>query len=249
MVLALAVLALAPACERDRTSAPGPRGTPTVLDPATLGTIAGTVRATGPRPAGRRVPVTGDPTCAARHPDGVVVDAAAVDAAGGLGDAFVWIRAGLGERVFAVPTVPVVIDQRDCRFVPDVAGVRAGQTIEFRNDDPTLHNVHGVPTRSQAWNFGLGATGASRTLVLDEPETMVPVSCNVHSWMQAWIGVLDHPYFTVTAADGSFRLADVPAGAYTIAVWHPVLGQRETQVTVTAGETAPLELVYAAPSP
>lgn len=230
------------ACERGPV-VPDVARTPTPLDPAATGVIAGQVRFVATPPAPRRIPVTSDPTCAAAHPGGLLVtDVEGTD--GGLADAFVYIAAGLEDRVFAVPETPVVIDQRGCWYVPRVAGVQAGQPIVFRSSDDTLHNVHGEPRNSRRWNFGLPARNSNRTLVLDAPEVMVPVRCDVHPWMRLDLGVVAHPYFAVTDAAGAFRFPGVPAGSYTLAAVHSKLGRREVAITVVAGATATVTLDF-----
>ena len=193
-----------------------------------------------PRPATQ---IASDPTCVAAHPAGLIItDVREQD--GRLADVFVYVAGGLEDRVFAAPAAPVVIDQRGCFYVPRVAGVQAGQPIVFRSNDDTLHNVHGEPRASPRWNFGLPRRNAERTLTLDGPEIMVPVRCDVHPWMRLDLGVVAHPFFAVTGADGAFRLTGVPAGAYTLAAWHPTLGTRQAEVDVATGDTTELDLVF-----
>ena len=197
-------------------------------------------------PPPRTIPVASDPACVAQHPNGLTVsDVRTADAR--LADAFVYIAAGLEDRVFAVPARPVTVDQVGCLFVPRVVGVQAGQPIEFRTEDDTLHNVHGEPRVSPRWNFGLAARGAARTLTLAGPEVMVPVRCDVHPWMRLDVGVLPHPYFAVTGDDGSFRFDDVPPGRYTVAAWHPTLGRREQAIELRPREVVRVEFDFRAP--
>jgi plastocyanin len=245
--LLLAGLALATlACARPADEPPEPARTPTPLDTATTGTIAGTVRFTGPVPPPTTVTVTSDPVCAALHPRGLAVEEVRV-ADGALADAFVWLRSGLGTRVFAVPETPVEIDQRGCTYVPHVAGAQVGQPVRFINSDATLHNVHGTPTRSAPWNFGLAFAGADRRLTLPAAELMVGLRCDVHPWMRGYLGVLEHPYYAVTGTDGRFTLANVPPGTYVLAAWHERLGTREQTVVVPAQGRVAVDLGFTAP--
>jgi plastocyanin len=242
LVSALA-LTLALGCTREREPAAVTSRTPAPLDTAGAGTIVGTVRFAGPAPQPVVVDITADPTCAALHPGGLHVDQVEV-ADGRLAGVFVYIKHGLGERPFAVPSEPVVIDQRGCAYVPHVVGVRAGQPIEFVNSDDTLHNVHGTPRESAAWNFGMGVRGARRTLTIANPEVMVTISCNVHSWMHAYVGVVDHPYFAVTDASGAYRFAGVPPGTFVIAAWHERLGTQEETVRVAGSGLAGADFTF-----
>jgi plastocyanin len=162
-------------------------------------------------------------------------------------NAFVYIKSGLGGRVFAVPSNPVTIDQKGCVYHPHVAAAQVDQPIEFVNSDPILHNVHGTPGDSSPWNFGMSIQGSKRTVKVPKPDVMVDVRCDVHPWMHAYVGVVDHPYFAVTGADGRFTFADVPPGDYTIAAWHERFGTRETNVTLGARDTKDVSFSYAAP--
>jgi plastocyanin len=233
LVLVLAVAA----CDRGDDATPQSRGTPTALDLGDTGTITGTVRFTGEKPSPTTIDATSDPTCAKLHPSGIVVDPIEVSD-GGVANVLVYVAHGLEDRVFAVPREPVLIDQRGCLYTPHVAGVQAGQPIRFVNGDDTLHNVHGEPARSTPWNFGLPRRGADRLLVLAKPEVPVPIRCDVHPWMRAYLGVFDHPYFAVTGADGRYTLSHVPAGDVVVATWHERLGAGETTVTVERGTAA-----------
>jgi len=224
---------------------PSPARTPTPLDHATTGTIAGEVRVDGAVPPMAEIRFAGFPECAAQH-QGPAYAGDMLVKDGKVAGAFVWVKDGLGDRVFAIPTEPVEIDQTGCLYQPRVVGARVGQTIRFVNGDPLLHNVHGTPKASRAWNVSLARRGASREIRLDHPEVMVSVRCDLHPWMQAWIGVVDHPYFAVTGPDGAFALEDVPPGDYTVAVWHERLGTREARVTVPPRGRATAGFTYAA---
>lgn len=227
LVLALA----APGCGGSGDGGGTPARTSTSLDPTSLGSIAGVVRFDGTPPAVTMITVSG-PGCAEQH-QGPVPRGDVLVHDGLVENAFVYIKSGLGDRVFAVPTTPVTLDQQGCLYHPRVVGAQVGQPIRFLNSDATLHNVHGSPTQSAGWNFGMAVKGSERTIRIDKPEVMVSVRCDVHPWMQAWIGVLDHPYFAVTGADGRFVLRDVPPGDYVVEAWHERFGTREARVSIT----------------
>jgi len=242
--LLLGCLTLLAACSGGGSEC-GPARVPTPLDHAVTGRITGTVDFQGPVPAMTPLPLSGEPACAAQH-SGPVPSGDALVEDGHVANAFVYIRDGLGGRTFATPTEPVTIDQRGCLYEPHVVGAETCQPIVFVNSDALLHNVHGSPTHSPAWNFAMGVQGGTRTVRVAEPEVMVDVRCDVHPWMRAYVGVLDHPYFAVTGADGRFTLADVPPGDYVIASWHERFGTREAKVTLGPRETTRTDLVYSA---
>lgn len=218
-------------------SAPPPARTPTPLDPATTGTITGEVRFEGAVPAMTEIRFGGFAECAAAH-QGPVDTGDVLVRDGKVENAFVWVKSGLGDRVFVVPDEPVVIDQVGCLYRPRVAGAQVGQLVRFLNDDPLLHNVHGTPKRSSPWNVSLARRGAEREIRVNAPEIMVSVRCDLHPWMQGWLGVVDHPYFAVTGANGSFTLKNVPPGDYTVGAWHERFGTREANVTLAPTGTA-----------
>lgn len=239
---ALAGLALLAACSGD---APPARRTPTPLDHATTGTIAGDVRVDGPVPPITEVVFGSFGECASQH-QGPVPTGDVLVHDGKLENAFVYVKTGLGDRVFAIPDVPVEVDQAGCLYRPRVVGAQVGQTIRFVNGDALLHNVHGTPKASAAWNVSLSRQGATRDVRVDHEEVPVSVRCDLHPWMQGWLAIVDHPYFAVTGADGAFALPDVPPGDYTVAVWHERFGTQESRVTVTPRGTAETRFVLAA---
>lgn len=206
-----------------------PARTPTPLDESTTGTITGGVRFAGAVPAMSEISFGSFLECATAH-DGPVFTNDALVRDGKVQNAFVYIKDGLGDRVFAVPEAPVEIDQRGCVYEPRVVGVQVGQPIVYLNSDPMLHNVHGKPTESRGWNFALSRQGTQRTMRIDHAEVAVSVRCDLHPWMQGWVAVVDHPYFAVTGTDGAFTLAKVPPGTYVVAAWHERFGTVERTV-------------------
>jgi plastocyanin len=155
------------------------------------------------------------------------------------------VKSGLETLTFAVPSEPVVIDQQRCRYLPRVVGVRVGQPLQIHNGDPLLHNVRSDGEINQPFNQGQPVQGMTFSYTFTTREVMVPVKCDVHAWMRAYVGAMEHPYFAVTGAGGTFALPNLPAGTYTIAAWHERLGTREQQVTVAAGESKDVEFTFA----
>lgn len=219
---------------------------PTPLDLSTTGTINAVVSVDGTVPPPQMVNMRSTPACAAAHSE-PVPDPSVRVRDGKLANAIVWIKDGLGDRVFAPPKDPVVLDQQGCMYVPHVAGVMVGQPLEFLNSDPEAHNVHGKPALGNAWNFIMSRPGSSRTLYLDKAEVPVPVGCDIHPWMQAYLGVFKHPYYGVTSDGGTTTLRNVPPGEYVVAVWHEKLGTKEQSVTLEPKGTVSVRFAYDAP--
>ena len=132
---------------------------------------------------------------------------------GKLAGAVVSIKSGLGDRAFAIPEQPVVIDQKGCLYEPRVSAAMIWQPVEFHNSDREPHNVRGRPQTVEAWNFIISRQGASRTLKFDKPENGIRIGCDIHPWMAAYLSVFEHPYFGVTSNDGTVTLSTVPPGS------------------------------------
>jgi plastocyanin len=219
--------------------------TVTPLDHSTTGTITGTVSLQGVPPPMAMLPIGSEPVCSAQHTGPVPAGDALVHD-GRVENAFVYIKEGLENRTFAIPDSVVTIDQRGCLYHPHVVGAQVGQAITFVNSDELLHNVHGSPHESPPWNFGMSVQGSRRTIRVDKPEVMIDLRCDVHPWMHAYLGVLDHPYFAVTGPEGRFIFTDVPPGDYVIAAWHERFGTREARLTLGPKETRDVSFTYSA---
>ncbi len=231
LILMLGALIILGACQSGQPTAPSP---PQIykVDPATAGTISGKIRFDGKRPAPKPIDMDQDPQCASLHQQTVFDDPVSVSPDGSLANAFVWIKRGLEDRKFELPEDPVVIDQRGCWFGPRVMGIRAGQTFKVLNSDPVTHNIHPLAEINREWNQSQAPGAEPLTRKFARTEVMIRVKCNIHNWMRAWIGVVDHPYFDVTGGDGRFQLKNVPPGNYTIEVWHETLGRQEKVITL-----------------
>jgi len=208
------------------------------VDPATAGAVTGKVMFTGKAPPSKKVDMDEDPQCEKLHKTAVYDTSLELGRKGALGNAFVYIKTGLEGKKFEPPSDPVVIDQHGCWFEPRVIGMQAGQALKAVNSDPVTHNIHPRPKNNREWNQNQpeGADPAIRKFMF--PEVMIRVKCNIHAWMKAWIGVVDNPYFAVTAKDGSFEFKNVPPGVYTVEAWQEDLGTEDQQITVPASGKA-----------
>ena len=245
--LVLVALAAVTACGGASSSSPVSTGAiASPVDPATAGRIAGRVRFDGGAPPAEVVRFSADPACVSLNgADKQPADAVVLGGDNGLQNVFVYIRTGLERVTFPIPVEPVVLDQQKCRYIPRVVGVRVGQALQVKNGDPLLHNVRSDPEINQPFNQGQPVQGMTYTHTFTTREVMVPIKCDVHGWMRAYVGALEHPYFAVTGGDGSYELPDLPPGTYTIAAWHERLGAKEQQVTLGAKDTMDVDFTFA----
>jgi Polysaccharide lyase family 4, domain II len=206
------------------------------------GVIVGTITFEGAPPAVRPLRMDADPRCVAEP--GAASEVLVVGPGEGLKNVFVYVKDGLGDRRYATPTEPVHLNQQGCRYVPHVFGVQVGQPVLIANSDPTLHNVNANPKNNRPFNFGQVPKTPAVTRVFDKPEVAVPFRCDVHSWMNAYAGVVTHPFFAVTKEDGSFEIKGLPAGTYTIEMWHEQLGTQTQSVTVDGQTPAKISAAF-----
>lgn len=233
--LAAGLAAQAPAKAPAQAAAPG-RG----------GRIVGHIRQTGPAPGNPLMRMGVDPVCATMNRDGRPVQQFVVRAAdGALANVFVALQGTFPKT--PVPTQPVTITQEKCIYSPRVVAGRVGQTLMIVNRDQTLHNLHSISTKGNDFNVTQPQFGMVFSYKLKSPDVM-RLKCDVHSWMMGYIGVVDHPYFAVTGADGAFAMDNVPPGRQTIRIWHEVFGEMTKVVEVKAGETVTADLVFSGPA-
>lgn len=213
-------------------------------DPSQAGQLTGVVRYAGSQTVQPTLPVRGNPECSIYHEGGEAPNEELLVSSGMLQNAFVYVKTGLEDKRFAPPAQAVEIDNKNCLYSPHVTGAMVDQPILLVNSDPTLHNVHAYSKNSKSWNIGLPVQGMKVTKKFSNPEVMVALKCDVHPWMQGYLGVLPHPYFAVTDASGAFTLKDVPAGKYTLEVWHEKLGTQSQEITIGPLENKQIEFTY-----
>jgi plastocyanin len=244
VTLCLGLSAAACGGAQQETASPPPVAVTNPVDPATAGAITGTIRFEGTPPAPAPINRSSDPYC--EQQGAATSETVLVGGGSTLQNVFVYVKDGLGDRVFPVPSAAAVLDQKGCRYVPHVLGLQVGQTLEIRSSDNTLHNVHALPEQNREFNKGQPMAGITHTHVFSTREVMVPFKCDVHRWMNAYVGVLDHPYYAVTGASGTFELKGLPPGTYTIEAWHEKLGTQTQTVTIGEKQTSDVAFSFKA---
>lgn len=210
------------------------------------GTITGKVTFEGQPPKLRSILMDADPVCAKKHAGPVASEQVVINDNGTLRNVFIYIKSGLDGKKFAIPDAPAVLDQAGCLYLPHVLGVQARQKLEVRTDDNTTHNIHPLPKVNREWNISQppGADPIIKTFT--RPEVMIPVKCNQHPWMRAYIGVMSNPFYAVTGADGTFEIKGLPPGEYEIEAWQEKYGAVTQTVTLGAKESKSIEFSYSA---
>lgn len=256
LAIALSLLALGSACG-------GGRSTNTVSNSGTgdatatpysgaTGTITGVVSYNGTAPAPKKIDTTADAACGKANPNLTTDDTVVTD--GKLANTFVYIKEGsveggkkIGDYAWSTPTTAVQLDQKGCHYSPHVMGVQTNQKISITNSDQTQHNVHPTPKLNQEWNQtqANGAPPIEKTFT--RAEVLIPVKCNQHPWMKAYIGVMRTPFFAVSSETGAFEIKGVPPGTYTVVAWKEggANGSEKTmQVTVAANGSAKADFAF-----
>jgi hypothetical protein len=255
LTIVLSLLALASACSKAPEGGTNDGGTTTGKTySGDVGSIAGSIAYNGTPPAPKKIDTSADPVCGQRNPNLSTEDTVVNN--GKLANAYVYIKDGaatdgtkIGDYTWTPPSTAAVLDQNGCHYRPHVLGVMTNQKISITNSDPTQHNIHPTPKNNPEWNQTQpnGAPPIEKSFA--RAEILVPVKCNQHPWMKAYIGVSKHPFFAVSGEDGSFTIKGVPPGSYTVAAWHEggATGTEKTmQVTVAANAAAKADFAFGA---
>ncbi len=211
--------------------------------PAGTGTITGKVTYTGTPPKMKPIDMSKEPTCAKQHATPVTTE----NVVTGPGNALEWVVVYIsaGDQGSAAGTKTVEYDQKGCQYVPHVAVMQPSQPLEIKNDDQTAHNIHPLAKVNQEWNKSQPPGTAPIETKYEKPE-FIAVKCNIHPWMHGYFAVVNTSHYSVSANDGSFSLAGLPAGKYTVTAWHEQYAAQSQDVTVGAGETKTISFVFKA---
>lgn len=202
------------------------------------GGVKGKIKITGAIPQDETIKVTKDQqVCGETLPREKYV----ISSDGGVQNAVVLIE-GINKGK-PIPKEEVEIDNDKCRFKPHVQAGVTGQTMVVKNGDPMLHNTHMYLDKKTIFNAALPRQGMEIKKPI--PKTgIVEIHCDAHQWMLSYLYVADHPYITVTDANGNFSIKDIPPGTYKLKVWHEALGTQEKSITITSKGTLEETIEY-----
>lgn len=229
---------------KEESKAPAASTAPPI-DEANAATVTGKVSFTGEKPKMANIDMSANPACARAHSGSPQKsEQVVVNDNGTLKYTFVWVKSGLPDRQWPTPSGTAELDQKGCMYGPHVIGVMTGQNITIKNNDPTNHNIHPLPKVNQEWNESQAPGSDPKMRSFAREEVMIPVKCNVHPWMRAYIGVVSHPFFAVTGDDGTYTIKGLPPGSYTLEAWHEKYGTKDIPVTVAAKESKTVDFSY-----
>jgi plastocyanin len=214
------------------------------VDPKTAGSITGVVRFEGVPRRPRNINMASVPNCAKLHSTPAKTQDVVTGEDGTLENVVVYLRGDFAEYSFDIPQAPAALDQNGCMYMPHAIALMKGQHLRVTNSDQTTHNVNAAPRINGGWNQSQGAGSAAADEVFQHAEIGIPVKCNIHPWMKSYIAVFANPYFQVTGEDGTFKLENVPPGAYKLTAWHEVYGSKEQDVTVSASQQETANITF-----
>jgi hypothetical protein len=236
---------------RNRVIAGVIAGSLAIASSALAAGVAGTVKFEGKPPERRPLQMNADPKCVEINGGKTVLaEELMVDGAGGLANVFVYVvnPPAAAPASQGAPAKPVELDQEGCLYRPRVQGILVDQTLEISNGDDVLHNVRALAEKNRPFNLGQPAGTAPRVKTFKIAEPALKFKCDVHPWMAAYLFVMDHPYFGVSGADGSYALPRLPPGTYSLVAWHEKLGEKKTTVEVGADGSGTANFTFDAAS-
>jgi len=210
------------------------------------GSVTGKVNFEGQAPKFKPLSMDADSVCAAKHSGPVYPDVVVANSNGTLANVLVYVKTGLEGKAFATPSDAVVLDQNGCIYKPHVLGIQARQSLRVTTSDNTTHNIHPMPKVNREWNLSQAPGADAITQSFTRAEVSIPVKCNQHPWMKAWIHVMSNPFYAVTGDAGTFELKGLPPGEYEIEAVHEQYGAQAMKVTVAAKAAATAEFKYKA---
>jgi plastocyanin len=212
-------------------------------------TVTGTVTFNGTPPKLQPLAMAADPACAKKHTSPVPSEALVLGSGNTMGNIIVYVSKGVpAGKTYPAPTTPVTLDQNGCQYKPHAQGIMVGQPYKILNSDGILHNVHSLPKVNAQFNKPMPPTLKETSTTFAKPEPIFKIKCDVHPWMEAYIGVFTHPFYAVTGPDGKFTISGLDPGTYEITAWHEKLGTQTASVTVPATGSKVQDFKFAMPA-
>ena len=211
--------------------------------PGTEATVTGAVGFVGQPPEMKRIDMGQDPVCTHLSERSTLQDVVVND--GRLANVFVYVKGqGIDSYAFTTPSNEVALAHTGCQLSPRVLGIQTGQTLAVYNLDPTTHNTHPEPTRNPEWNLSQAPGSVPLLKQFYRAEVLFPVKCNQHPWEKAYLAVLDHPFFAVTGADGSFKIEGLPPAEYDFVAWHEKFGEQRAKISLLPHESLTQDISF-----
>ena len=205
--------------------------------------VTGTVTLDGKAPKMNDINMAGVSACAAMHAAPLKEETVVVGPKNELANVVVSIKVEEGVLLPGnPPKTPAVLDQEGCQYVPHIVAMQLGQELHAKNGDAFFHNIHSFPVNNNAFNVAQPVAGTIKLKTPKEAE-YIKVKCEAHPWMNAWVAVIDHPFFAVSDKDGKFTLPKgLPDGKYTLHVWHEKLGEQDVAISVKDDKCEPIPI-------
>jgi len=207
--------------------------------PPLTATLKGKITFDGMPPMPKKIVTSSDPGC--KNSDLTTEDYVVSD--GGLENVIIFVSGGLEGKKFPTKTDEVLLTQKGCHYVPHALVLQTGQPLKIRNDDDTAHNIHAWAEVNTGFNEPQASKGVETVKHFDKEEILLPIRCDVHNWMNAFIGVFSHPLATVSGKGGAYEMK-LPAGTYEVTAEHEKLGSQKMMVTVADNGSAELNFTF-----
>jgi plastocyanin len=216
------------------------------VDPATAGEVTGAVKLDGAAPKMKAINMAAEPACSKARTTPAASEEVVTGDGGTLANVVVYVKSGLDGYSFPAPSAPAKIEQQGCQYHPHVIALQVGQNVDVVNADQTTHNIHPIPKDNREWNESQPPGAAPIEKSFTREEIAIPVKCNVHPWMKAYMAVVPNPYYQVTDKDGKFDLKNLPPGTYTLTAWHELYGTSDQTVTIGPKESKTVTFTFKA---
>jgi plastocyanin len=207
------------------------------------GRITGKIIYEGTAPKMRTIDMTREPSCAKLYPTPPTSESVVTGAGNTLAGVLIYVSAGIPDE--GAPSTAAVLTQKGCRYAPHILPLQVNQELRIYNEDDVVHNVFTLAKLNPDANKSQMPGAAPLTEKYTKPE-FIPVKCNIHPWMHGTLAVLKNSHYAVSGEAGTFTLANLPPGKYTVTAWQEAYGKQSQEVTISGGETKAISFVFQA---